>query len=166
MAQARKRITREEGTRDDPENIEERPPLKDVRFHVAAWISWWGKADKVEFQNDEEDKIEEPPYPSKPRRRPKTEIEDEYRRRVQEWEAGKPHEVEVKVRGNAVTQKYYVDRLLPVYANATKSMRDIDDIPWLLQEDGDPSQGMRKRGLAQEYIICGYGPPSIFRWTL
>lgn len=30
-------------------------------------------------------------------------------------------------------------------------MRQIDDKPWLLQEDGDPSHGMRKKGLAQEY---------------
>ena len=30
-------------------------------------------------------------------------------------------------------------------------MREIDNKPWLLQEDGDPSYGMRKRGLAQEY---------------
>jgi len=150
-ASARDRITREQGTREAPENIEERPPLKGVRFHVAAWISWWGKADKVEFYNDEEDSIEHPPYPSKPRRRPTTETEDEYYRRVQEWEAGKPHEVEVKVRGNAMTQKYYVDRLLPIYVRAIESMQDIDDISWLLQEDGDPSHGMRKKGLAQEY---------------
>src|SRR5688572_5490422 len=31
------------------------------------------------------------------------------------------------------------------------SLRDIDEKPWLLQEDGDPSHGMRKQGLAQEY---------------
>ena len=30
-------------------------------------------------------------------------------------------------------------------------MRDIDNKPWLLQEDSDPSHGMRKKGLAQEY---------------
>ena len=30
-------------------------------------------------------------------------------------------------------------------------MREIDDKTWLLQEDGDPSHGMRRRGLAQEY---------------
>ena len=30
-------------------------------------------------------------------------------------------------------------------------MREIDDKPWLLQEDGDPSHSIRKRGLAQEY---------------
>jgi hypothetical protein len=67
-SQAQGRITREQGKRDDLENIEERPPLKGVRFHIAAWISWWGKAKKLEFYNDEEDIVEHPPYPSKPRR--------------------------------------------------------------------------------------------------
>ena len=54
-------------------------------------------------------------------------------------------------RGNAMTQKYYVERLLPIYCQAIESMKLIDSKPWLLQEDGDPSHGMRKRGLAQEY---------------
>jgi hypothetical protein len=40
IAQRQGEILREEGTRDDPDNIEERPPLKGVRFHIAAWISW------------------------------------------------------------------------------------------------------------------------------
>jgi len=38
-SQARTRVTRELGTRDNPENIEERPPLSGVRFHIATWIS-------------------------------------------------------------------------------------------------------------------------------
>ena len=75
-SQAKHQVLREQGTRDDPENIEERPPLKGVRFHIAAWISWWGKADKLQFYNDEEDKTKHPPYPPKPRRRPTTESED------------------------------------------------------------------------------------------
>jgi hypothetical protein len=70
---------------------------------------------------------------------------------VREWEAGKPHELEVKVKGNAITQKYYVDRLLPIYVDTIESIRLIDDKPWLLQEDRDPLYGIRKRGLAQEY---------------
>lgn len=150
-SQTQGRVLREQGTRDNPDNIEERPPLKGVRFHIAAWISWWDKADKLEFYNDEEDKIEQPPYPSKPRRRPTTESEEEYKQRIVEWEAEKPHPVEVKVQGNSMTQKYYVERLLPIYCEAVKSMQQIDNKPWLLQEDGDPSHGMRKRGLAQEY---------------
>ena len=48
-----------------------------------------------------------------------------------------------------MTQRYYVENLLPVYTAAVKSMSQIDDKPWLLQEDGDPSHGMRKHGLAQ-----------------
>jgi hypothetical protein len=110
-----------------------------------------GKSTETRVYNDEEDKIEQPPYPSKPRRRPKTETEEEYQARVREWEAGKPHELEVKVKGNAITQKYYVDRLLPIYVDTIESIRLIDDKPWLLQEDGHPSHGIRKRGLAQEY---------------
>ena len=39
-SQSQGRVLREQGTRDDPENIEERLPLKGVRFHIAAWISW------------------------------------------------------------------------------------------------------------------------------
>lgn len=150
-SQAQDRVLRELGTRDKPENIQERPPLKGVRFHIAAWISWYGKADKLTFYNDEEDKIEHPPYPPKPRRRPTTESPEEFDRRVKEWEASKPHEVEVTPKGNSMTQKYYVENLLPIYVQAVKSMSKIDDKSWLLQEDGDPSHGMRKRGLAQEY---------------
>jgi hypothetical protein len=89
--------------------------------------------------------------PLKPRRRPKTETDEEYTERLKEWEASKPYGVKIKVQGNAMTQKYYVENLLPMYVDAIKSMRLIDDKPWLLQEDGDLSYGMRKAGLAQEY---------------
>ena len=153
-SQAQGRVLREQGTRDNTENIEERPPLKGVRFHIAGWISWWEKAEKLEFYNDENDAsdgVEHPPYPSKPRRRPRTETEDEYTERVREWEASKPHAVEKQVQGNGMTQKYYVDRLLPIYCQAIISLREKYGGDWLLQEDGDPSHGMRKKGLAQEY---------------
>ena len=102
-SQAQGRVLREQGTRDRPENIEERPPLKGVRFHIAGWISWFGKADKLRLYNDKEDHIERPPIPPKPRRRPKTKTEEEYYRRIAEWEATKPHAREVKVQGNAIT---------------------------------------------------------------
>jgi hypothetical protein len=50
-----------------------------------------------------------------------------------------------------MTQKYYAERLIPIYCDAIKAIEAIDDKPWLLQEDGDPSHGIKKRGLAQEY---------------
>ena len=96
-SQAQGRVLREQGTRYNTENIKERPPLKGVRFYIIAWISWYSKAKKLEFYNNEEDVIETPPYPPKPRRRPTTETEEEYKQRVLEWEAGKPYSREVKV---------------------------------------------------------------------
>jgi hypothetical protein len=64
--------------------------------------------------------------PSKPRRRPKTESEDDYQRRLKGWEAQKPHKVEKKVSGNHMTQKYYTERLFPVYINAVQQQRSFD----------------------------------------
>jgi hypothetical protein len=47
-----------------------------------------------------------------------------------------------------MTQKYYTERLLPVYIEAIQKARLNNAGPWLFQEDGDPSHGMRKPGLA------------------
>ena len=66
-SQAQGRVLREQGTRNLPENIEKRPPLKEVRFYIAAWISWWGKVEKLEFYNNKKDKVERPHYSPKPR---------------------------------------------------------------------------------------------------
>lgn len=143
-------ILREAGTRYDDENIVERGDRKGVKFHIAAWITWDDKAEKLEFYNDEEEEVIQPPMPPKPRRRPKTESEDEYQARITEWEALKPHKVDVKPHGNSMTQKYYTERLLPIYIDAIQKNRSKYPGNWLLQEDGDPSHGMRKEGLAQK----------------
>jgi hypothetical protein len=58
------------------------------------------------------------------------------------------HGKEVKPKGNAMTQKYYVDRLLPTYVNALHQalLQPNGELkPWVLQEDGDPSHGKKKR---------------------
>ena len=70
--------------------------------------------------------------PPKPRRRPKTETMADYKRRLKEWEALKPHTVEKKVSGNHMTQKYYTERLLPVYINAVQTQRAYDSSSWYL----------------------------------
>ncbi len=113
-------ILREAGTRYDDENIVERGDRKGVKFHIAAWITWDDKAEKLEFYNDEEEEVIQPPMPPKPRRRPKTESEDEYQARITEWEALKPHKVDVKPHGNSMTQKYYTERLLPFISTPFK----------------------------------------------
>lgn len=86
--------------------------------------------------------------PPRPRRRPTTESEDEYQARIKEWEALKPHKVDIKPQGNSMTQKCYTECLLPIYIDIIQKNRSKDPGPWLLQEDGDPSRGFRKNGLA------------------
>jgi hypothetical protein len=64
-----------------------------------------------------------------------------------------------------MTQEYYTNRLLPVYVDAIRHAEGIHQHPFLLVEDGDPSHGMKKPGLAQRYrdansILTLIHPPS------
>jgi hypothetical protein len=119
------------------QEIGQRISKKDLRSKVSGFILQdglvgSGKAPKLEFYNDEEDKVERPPMPPKPRYGDlQTKTEEEWHRRLVEWEALKPYDVKVMVKGNAMTQKYYVERLLPPMS-LLLSMREIDDKPWLL----------------------------------
>jgi hypothetical protein len=115
-------ILREQGTRNDAENIQERGEKTGVKLHIFAWVNWWGKSDKLLFYNDEEEHVECPRRPPKPRTR-KYESEEEFQARIREWEASLPREQIVKPRGNGMTQKYYTDTLLPVYVDALQYAR-------------------------------------------
>ena len=97
-------------------------------------------------ENEQEEHEEQPPYPSKLRRRPTRETIDEYNQRVMEWEAGKPHLVQVKPKGNSMTPKYYTERILPVYIAAYEDLKRKRPGPWVLQEDNDGSHGTRGDG--------------------
>ena len=83
-AQPQGRVLREMGTRYDVENIETRPDLEACSVHVSGSISWHHKSIRIYY--DENDpppvKIEKP---RKPRRRLKTETDEEYETRVQAW---------------------------------------------------------------------------------
>lgn len=83
-------------------------------MHVAASISWHHKG-ALQFYNDEHDMPDiQIQKPRKPRTR-KHETADEYRQRLVEWKASLPHDVEIKPKGNSMTQIYYTERLLPIY---------------------------------------------------
>ncbi|KAH7317309.1 hypothetical protein BKA65DRAFT_515732 [Rhexocercosporidium sp. MPI-PUGE-AT-0058] len=99
-------VLREKGTRENPENIQEKPKRVGNKLHIAGWVNWHAKCEKLEFYHDEEEK----------------------EARILEWEASKPYPVEVKPKGNLMTQKYYVDRLLPVYKQALDSVRARDPL--------------------------------------
>jgi hypothetical protein len=141
-------ILREKGTRYDSENIQQRGEKKGIKLHIAAWVNWHSKSEKLEFYNDENDSIIKPKRPPKPRKT-MYETEEEFSTRILEWEASLPHEAEVKPKGNQMTQKYYCERLLPIYCEAIGKARLYNAQNWLLQEDGDPSHGMKKSGLSQ-----------------
>ena len=139
-------ILREEGTRTDSENIQEKPQMEGNKVHVAGWVTWDEKCDELIFYHDEheQDEHEEQPLiPPKPRRRPTTESEEEYKQRVLEWEASKPHPVKAKPKGNSMTQIYYTEKILPKYISVYENLKRKRPGPWVLQEDNDGSHGTR-----------------------
>ncbi|PVH79038.1 hypothetical protein DL98DRAFT_421223, partial [Cadophora sp. DSE1049] len=62
-------ILREEGTRENPENIQERPKKIGNKLYIAGWINWHTKCEKLEFYYNEEKKVIQPLRPRKPRQR-------------------------------------------------------------------------------------------------
>lgn len=93
------------------------------------------------------------PPPRKPRRR-KYETEEQWNQRNLEWAASKHHASEVKPKGNSMTQKYYAQRLLPVYCTAIQ-LALFETTEWprkmYLQEDNNGSHGHKVVGLADQY---------------
>jgi hypothetical protein len=88
-------ILRERGTRYDTQNIQQRGEKTGVVLHVAAWCNWYKKAEKLEFYNDENDCIQRPKRPPKPRKT-MYESTEEFQRRLEEWDASLPHEQEIE----------------------------------------------------------------------
>ena len=146
------RILRERRTRYRPENIQERGPKEGNQLHCAGWVNWHAKCDKLIFYNDEKDETIQPPHPPKPRKS-KFEDPEQFQVRMDHWEASKPHKRTVKPKGNAMTQEYYTKNILPSYIHAVHELR-LQECGlvsnWLLQEDGDPSHGIRSYGLAKK----------------
>lgn len=126
------------------------PDTTGVIFHFAASISWYYKGPLIFYNDEHEPPPVEVKKPSKPRRRPKTETAEQYQQRLKEWEASLPHDPEIKPKGNAMTQAYYTEKLLPGYIRTVHEHR-INYGRGILQEDNDPSHGTRSaKNLAQE----------------
>lgn len=149
------KILREKGQRYNPENIQQRGSLTGNTLHFAAWVNWHAKAPELLFYNDENSYTEKPKRDPRPRKS-KYESQEEFESRVLVWQAAQPHDKEVKPKGNAMTQLYYTQKLLPTYIKAIQKLRIYgpastgDEGDWLFQEDGDPSHGLKTKGLAQQ----------------
>ena len=110
------------------------------------------------FYNDEKETVNTPRRSAKPRK-VITESQEHFQARIDHWEASRHHAQEIKPKGNAMTQEYYVGHILPLYVQSIHQLRQSEsDIPnnWLLQEDGDPSHGMRTHGLARKFKDCNW----------
>ena len=186
-AQKEPYLLRERGTRYNLENVVPREPKQGVVLHAAGWVNWHSKCEELIFWYDEKveeavDKVqheveeviqqERGPRPKKPRRRPTTESPEEYEGRLRdyekqltEWEDRSPIQPITQPKGNSITQRYYSEHLLPVYIDAIKHAQSIHGHQFYLVEDGDPSHGMKRRGIAQrkrdsESVINLIHPPS------
>ena len=51
-------ILRERGQCNNSNNIQQLPKLAGTKLHIAAWVNWYEKAEKLEFYNDEEEFIQ------------------------------------------------------------------------------------------------------------
>jgi hypothetical protein len=147
-------ILRVVGSREDTENMVNRPQRTANVVHFAGWINYYAMADELTFYNDEYDDVVPVQPEPKPRRRPTTETEGEYHQRVIEWEARKPRKPEVTKPGNSMRASYYTEKILPIYCDAVNKLRSQSDqlrlhlhsevrYNWYLQEDNDPSHGTK-----------------------
>jgi hypothetical protein len=92
----------------------------------------------LEFYNDEGEAWYKPITQWLPKRS-KSESEEAFQRRLQEWGKEIPHVRTDKPKGNSMTQDYYSKRLLPVYIEAVQRARVFHGRDPILQEDNDPS---------------------------
>jgi hypothetical protein len=76
-------ILREEGTRYNKENVEERGAKEGNQLHVAGWCNWYEKCEELRFYNDEEEYIKKLKRPTKPRTR-MYEEKEEFNQRIRE----------------------------------------------------------------------------------
>ena len=87
-----------------------------------------------------------PPKPPPKPRKSKYQTQEEYDEEVKEWEAKKHPKLKTESGGHHMTQDCYTKNLLPHYIKMVQSSRlhnTLEDIHWLLQEDGDPSHGTK-----------------------
>jgi hypothetical protein len=120
------------------------PDMKEVKLHFAASVSWHHKSPLI-FYNDEHDTppmiIKKPPKS----RKSKYETKEQHHQRVVEWETSLPHDADIKPKRNSMTQVYYTEKLLSVYANLIHETRIYHDRRGILQEDNDNSHDTRSK---------------------
>jgi hypothetical protein len=102
-------ILREKNTKYKFQNIQKFNDLKNVIFHVVAFVFWHYK-NSLQFYNDENDFLDVKIFKSQKSRKRKYESKKEHHQRIIEWKAFLFHDVKIKLKNNNMTQIYYVQR--------------------------------------------------------
>jgi hypothetical protein len=139
-----KRVLREEETRYEACNMQIMLDLKSVKLHFVVSIFWHYKS-PLQFYNDEHDLSLVIIKKSFKSRRSRYLTEETHQQRIIEWKTSLSHDLKIKFKKNLMTQAFYTERLLPVYANLINEMLIQDDKYCILQEDNDNNHGTRSR---------------------
>jgi hypothetical protein len=139
-----KRVLREESTRYEAANMQVMSQMKKVKLHFETSISWHHKSPLI-FYNDQHDSSFVVIKKSFKPRRSRYQTKETYQQRLIDWEASLSHDSKIKLKGNSMTQIYYTERLLSVYANLINENRVFRDRYCLLQEDNDNSHDTRSK---------------------
>lgn len=137
-----KRVLREKDTRYEPQNLQSMPDMKGVKLHFAISISWHHKGPLL-FYNDKHDSSSVVIKKLSKSRKSKYQTNDQYKQRLIDWEVSLPHDSEMKLKDNFITQIYCTERLLPVYAQKINEARVFVNRRGILQEDKDNSHETR-----------------------
>jgi hypothetical protein len=69
----------------------------------------------------------------------------EYQQQVQTWKADQALSIEVIPKGNAMSQAFYTEHVLPHHIKHIQKIQELKRHKFWFQEDGDPSHGKRSR---------------------
>ncbi len=121
-----------------------RPKNKSKPLYIVGGVFYYTRTSLI-FYNDETeailDIVVKDARPTKPKRE-SNDTHDQYEARLAKWDAKEAKMVDIKVRGNAMTQYYYTRKILPHYVTEFESIKAKLGCA-TLQEDGDPSYGSK-----------------------
>ncbi len=117
-----------------------------VTLHVAAGVSYNHKGAFI-FYHDPKEPTEKVYKPRRPRKS-SVETQHEHLEAIQAWLDGSEHPLKVEAKGNAMTQKFYAEAILPHHLDHIKWLEEQHKHPFIFQEDGDPSHGHRSPNCA------------------
>lgn len=123
------------------ERLQESPPSFDFTVHVSAGISYDHKGVLLFYNDPDEPGPKEYVYKPRKPRKSKHQTDEEFEQELKAWEARQPPKVDVRPKGNSMTQKFYTQHILPSHIEHIKRLEARYSRSFYFQEDNDPSHG-------------------------